>query len=69
MNKEESKEIMDTIDEMIDHFDIIMSYIQHAKFNQDGKRSLMIQMAIIGLQQILEQHEFLERNKEVRDLR
>ena len=69
MNKEESKEIMDTIDQMIDHFDIIMNYIQHAKFNQDGKRSVMIQMAIIGLQQILEQHEYLERIKEVKDLK
>lgn len=64
MNKTEQQEAMQVIDQMIDHFDIICEMIQHAKFNLDGKRKDMIYYSIIGLQQISDQIEHLEKLKE-----
>lgn len=64
MNKTERTEVMQVISEMIDHFDIICDMVQHAKFNQDGKRKQMVYYSIIGLQQIYDQIEHIEKFKE-----
>ena len=64
MNKTERTEAMQVIDGMIDHFDIIGKMIEHAKFNPDGKRKEMVYYAIIGLQQIYDQIEHIEKFKE-----
>jgi len=64
MNKTERTEAMQVIDQMIDHFDIICEMIQHAKFNPDGSRKKMVYYSIIGLQQIYDQIEHLEKLKE-----
>ncbi len=63
-NKSEKEEIMKVICEMIDHFDIICEMIKHAKFNPDGKRKQMVYYSIIGLQQIYDQIEHLEKMQE-----
>jgi len=49
---------------MIDHFDVICEMLQHGKLNLDGRRKDMVYYSIIGLQQIYEQIEFLEKMQE-----
>ena len=65
MNKTEQHEYYARMESnMIDHFDILCEMIQHAKFNLDGKRKEMIYYSIIGLEQISDQIEHLEKLKE-----
>lgn len=64
MNKTERTEAMQVIDQMIDHFDIICEMLQHGKLNLDGRRKDMVYYSIIGLQQIYDQIEFLEKMQE-----
>ena len=59
MNQAEKFEAWQTICEIIDHYDIIKSYLDHAKYNkQDAK--IMVRHAIIGLQQISDQLDHIE---------
>ena len=64
MNQTEKQEAWKVIDEMIDHFDGICEMLQHGKLNLDGRRKDMVYYSIIGLQQIYEQIEFLEKMQE-----
>ena len=63
MNQTEKQEAWKVIDEMIDHFDVICDMLQHGKLNLDGRRKDMVYYSIIGLQQIYDQIEFLEKLK------
>jgi hypothetical protein len=63
LNKTEQKEAWLVIDQMIDHFDVICDMLQHGKLNLDGRRKDMVYYSIIGLQQIYDQIEFLEKLK------
>jgi len=63
LNKTEQKEAWLVIDQMIDHFDVICDMLQHGKLNLDGRRNDMVYYSIIGLQQIYDQIEFLEKLK------
>ena len=63
MNKTEIHDAFQVIDQMIEGFDGICEMVQNAKFNLDGNRKKLVLHSIIGLQQIYDQIEYLEKYK------
>tara|TARA_R100000963_G_C4592369_1_gene69102 strand:+ start:238 stop:432 length:195 start_codon:yes stop_codon:yes gene_type:complete len=63
MNQAEKFEAWQTFCEIIDHYDFIKSYLDHAKYNKQDAR-IMVKRAIIELEQISDQLEYLEKFEE-----